>query len=119
MMKAVTRQRELRKAMPESEHQLWHFLRNRNLCGVKFRRQHPIGRYIVDFACIERLLIVELDGGQHNEDAAKIYDEQRTAFLQRSGWRVIRFWNNQVFEEFDAVMDEIYRQLTPRPAPSP
>ncbi|MBB3304219.1 MULTISPECIES: endonuclease domain-containing protein [unclassified Enterobacter] len=111
MMKAISRQRQLRQAMPEAELRLWCFLRNRNLCGVKFRRQHPIGRYIVDFACIERLLIVELDGGQHNEDEAKIYDQQRTDYLKRYGWRVIRFWNHQVFEEFDAVMEEIYRQL--------
>jgi very-short-patch-repair endonuclease len=118
MMKAGTRQRELRKAMPEAEHRLWHFLRNRNLCGVKFRRQHPIGRYIVDFACIERMVIVELDGGQHNEEEGQIYDKQRTVFLQRCGWRVIRFWNHQVFEAFDAVMEEIYRQLL-LPGPSP
>ncbi|KNC08149.1 DNA methylase [Pantoea sp. RIT-PI-b] len=118
-MKSVIRQRELRKKMPDAEYRLWHFLRNRNVCGVKFRRQHPIGCYIVDFACIERLLIVELDGGQHNDDQARMYDEQRTAFLQRCGWRVIRFWNHQIFEEFDAVMDEVYRQLMLRPAPSP
>ncbi|MBD9642391.1 MULTISPECIES: endonuclease domain-containing protein [Pantoea] len=118
MMKAITRRRQLRQAMPEAEHLLWRFLRNRNLCGVKFRRQHPIGGYIVDFACIERRVIVELDGGQHNEDEAKIYDQQRTAFLERGGWRVIRFWNHQVFEEFDAVMEEIYRQLM-LPGPSP
>ncbi|WP_343552850.1 DUF559 domain-containing protein [Pantoea sp.] len=114
MRHSIVRQRELRKAMPEAEQQLWRFLRNRHLCGFKFRRQYKIGRYIVDFACIERMLIVELDGGQHNEDEAKIYDEQRTACLLRAGWRVIRFWDNQVFKEFDAVMEEIYRQLVLR-----
>ncbi|MDI9219941.1 endonuclease domain-containing protein [Pantoea sp. EA-12] len=111
-MKGQTeRQRALRQTMPETEYRLWRFLRNRNFCGAKFRRQHPVGIYIVDFACIERLLIVELDGGQHGEELARMYDEKRTAYLQQRGWRVIRFWNNQVMGEFDAVMEEIYRCL--------
>ncbi|ALV91701.1 MULTISPECIES: endonuclease domain-containing protein [Pantoea] len=114
-MKGQTeRQRALRQMMPETEYRLWRFLRNRNLCGAKFRRQHPVGIYIVDFVCIERLLIVEFDGGQHGEELARIYDEKRTAYLQQRGWRVIRFWNNQVMGEFDAVIEEIYRCLVMR-----
>lgn len=111
MNKHTERQRALRQMMPDAEYRLWRFLRNRNLCGAKFRRQHALGNYIVDFACIERLLIIELDGGQHAEDQAVQYDKRRTAYLQQRGWRVVRFWNNQVMAEFDAVMEEIYRCL--------
>lgn len=117
MKRAILLRRELRKNMTEAELRLWRFLRDRNLCGVKFRRQYVIGRYIVDFACIERLLVIELDGGQHAEQSTLHYDEVRTAYLHRCGWRVIRFWNNQVFCELDAVVEEIYRQLNWSPSP--
>ncbi|RRW73999.1 endonuclease domain-containing protein [Pantoea dispersa] len=111
MNHTVQPQRALRKAMPQAEQKLWRYLRNRNVCGAKFRRQHPVGGYIVDFACVEQSLIVELDGGQHNAPEDQAYDARRTVYLQRCGWRVIRFWNHQVFNEFEAVMAEIYRCL--------
>lgn len=77
--------------------------------GQKFRRQHPIGRYIVDFVCLEKKLIVELDGGQHS--LQQNYDEERSAWLESRGYRVLRFWDNQVFEETQGVKDEIGRVL--------
>jgi very-short-patch-repair endonuclease len=99
---------------------LWNLLRNRQLTGHKFRRQVPIGRYIVDFLCFERGIIVELDGGQHQGQAG--YDYERTQFLESGGYRVLRFWNNQIFEEIDAVQEAILIALeegTPSPEPSP
>ncbi len=89
----------LRAQQTPEEQRLWQLLRARRFYGYKFRRQMPIGAYIVDFACYEARLIVELDGGQHAERAE--YDLSRTAFLQAKGWRVIRFWNNdfRAFEE--------------------
>jgi len=75
--------------MTIAERKLWQALRDKQLNGHRFRRQHPIGKYIADFACIERKVVVELDGGQHQDHVA--YDERRTAFLQENGWRVLRF----------------------------
>jgi len=86
--------RYLRREMTDVERLLWQTLRGKQLNGHRFRRQHPVGQYITDFACIEQKIVIELDGGQHQERLA--YDEQRTAFLQTHGWRVLRFWNNDV-----------------------
>jgi very-short-patch-repair endonuclease len=95
-------------------------IRARQLCGAKFRRQHPIGRYIVDFFCLERGLVVELDGSQHaNQTEA---DQQRSDFLNRCGYLVLRFWDNEVFEDIDAVLEKIVQVLCetrPSPIPSP
>jgi very-short-patch-repair endonuclease len=76
---------------------------------VKFRRQHPIGKYFADFACIEYGIVVELDGGQHADQVA--YDSLRTAFIQQSGFEVMRFWNNDVLVQTDAVLEQIMRKL--------
>ena len=84
-------------------------LRNRGLEGAKFRRQVPVGRYFADFACLEAKLIVELDGGQH--DAQADYDARRTEALEAAGWRVIRFWNNEVVETLDGVARTIATEL--------
>lgn len=89
---------------------LWSALKNRQLGNFKFRRQAPIGKYIVDFACLEESLIIEVDGGQHME--ASLADNERTAWLQSNGYRVIRFWNDQVLKETDAVLEEILRSLS-------
>jgi len=89
---------------------LWSALKNRQLGNFKFRRQAPIGKYIVDFVCLEKYLIVEVDGGQHME--ATLADNDRTAWLQSHGYRVIRFWNDQVLKETDAVLEEILRCLS-------
>jgi very-short-patch-repair endonuclease len=89
-------------------------LRNRQLGGNKFRRQVTIGPFIVDFACIDACLIVEIDGGQHSEER----DAARTAFLQSKGYRVIRFWNNEVLENIDGVLQSILMKIEDQ-APSP
>ena len=80
------------------------------MAGVKFRSQAPIGDYIVDFVCHERKLVIELDGGQHRDQEA--YDRQRTDWLSSQGFRVLRFWNHQVFEDLDAVLEVVWREVT-------
>ena len=103
------RARALRRNPTDAERHLWRHLRNRHLAGYKFRRQHPVGPYIVDFICPEACLVVELDGGQHQ--GQQHYDAARTAFLENRGLRVLRFWNDQVFSETEAVLEEIVRRL--------
>ena len=101
----LDRARRLRREMTEAERKLWRFLRDRPLVGVKFRRQVPIGNFIADFCCVEHRLIVELDGGQHadQEDA----DTSRSRFLAKEGFRVLRFWNDQVLNGAEFVVEEI------------
>ena len=84
---------------------MWQKLRGKQLMGLKFRRQAPIGNYIVDFVCFENGLVIEVDGGQHAEQ--KEYDAERTRWLETQGFRVIRFWNNEVLAEMDAVIRRI------------
>ena len=94
-------------------------MRNRNLAGRKFKRQLPIGPYIADFACVELKLIVEADGGQHAEQMA--YDEKRTEWLESRGWRVLRFWNNDILTNIEGVSEtllEAIRYLERNPSPS-
>lgn len=107
--------RHLRRNMTDAEREIWHHLRNRAFMGYKFRRQHPVGPYIVDFACPARRLVVELDGGQHDEAA----DAARTRYLERCGHRVLRFWNNDVFERQDTVLAVIFDALERAPSPQP
>lgn len=95
--------------MPEAEQLLWSLLRNRRLAGAKFRRQHPIGRYIMDFYCHEKKLVIELDGGQHSEQ--QDYDQRRDIYLNQLGIRVLRFWNNQMLQETESVLEKIYHTL--------
>jgi very-short-patch-repair endonuclease len=90
----------LRREATDAEQLLWHRLRARQLGGHKFRRQWTIGPYIVDFCCLESFLVVEVDGGQHTPEA----DGARTNALQAEGFRIIRFWNNDVFENFEGVL---------------
>jgi very-short-patch-repair endonuclease len=87
---------------------MWSALRDRRLLRYKFRRQHPIGHSIVDFACTEHLLVIEIDGGQHADNAA---DAHRTAWLEQQGWRVIRFWNHDVLANTGGVIETILRAL--------
>ncbi|MBI4536781.1 MAG: DUF559 domain-containing protein [candidate division NC10 bacterium] len=101
--------RSLRKEQTDAEACLWAMLRDRRLAGKKFRRQHGIPPYVVDFSCDEARLVVEVDGGQHAE--AKRGDEARTALLQQRGLRVIRFWNNEVLGSTEAVLEAIWREL--------
>ena len=112
--------RALRKNETDAERLLWYYLRDRRLAGHKFRRQQPIGVFIADFVCIERRLIVELDGGQHGLQAEG--DKQRSIYLESKGYKVIRFWNDQVLKEIQAVLEVILRIIesdTPSPRPSP
>ena len=103
----------LRQNQTNAEGLLWHYLRNKQMDGHKFRRQQPIGPYIVDFACLPRKLIVELDGGQHASQQA--YDEKRDTFLKDKGFRILRFWNNEVFENCFGVLESIYNALHHHP----
>ncbi|WP_375244489.1 DUF559 domain-containing protein [Sphingomonas parapaucimobilis] len=113
-----TRQaRELRLNPTDAERRLWRALSRRQVAGVRFNRQVPVGRYIADFAARSEKLIVEVDGGQHDERAA--YDEARTRYLAAQGWRVIRFWNNDVLQNLEGVVATIERALAEKPSPSP
>jgi very-short-patch-repair endonuclease len=102
--------RHLRNNATEAERRLWQKLRRRQLNGFKFRRQRAIGRYVCDFVCLEAAVVVELDGSQHVGQAP--YDEQRDAFLRSNGFRVLRFWNGDVYSEPDAVVQTIVEALT-------
>jgi very-short-patch-repair endonuclease len=108
-----TKARELRNNPTEAERTLWKHLRLRQLGGYKFRRQQPLGPYIVDFVCFEKRLVIELDGGQHSEQAA--YDSERTAWLRRQGFVILRFWDDQVFKETEAVKECIFEALCKPP----
>ena len=87
---------------------MWSAVRHRRLSRYRFRRQHPIGPYIVDFACTEHALVIEVDGGQHVDNSA---DECRTAWLQSHGWKLLRFWNNDVLTNTNGVIDTILRAI--------
>ena len=108
-MTAIAKARTLRKQQTDAEKQLWQKLRNRQLLNLKFRRQCPIEPYIADFACLEMKLIIELDGSQHFQQ--KDYDQQRTDFLQKSGYRVLRYWNNEVLNNLEGVIEHIRQEL--------
>jgi len=104
-MNLTNKARSLRKNKTDVEQLVWKHIRNRQLYNYKFRRQFPIEPYIADFACLELKLIIELDGGQH---ANRInYDEQRSLFLEKRGFKVIRFWNNDVIENTEGVLEAI------------
>ena len=103
--------RNLRKNQTEAETLLWSKLISRQLSGLKFRRQYPIGHYILDFYCIEGHLAIEIDGGQHSEDKNYVKDEFRTTYLKGKGIQVIRFWNNDVLEHLEDVISEIEATL--------
>jgi very-short-patch-repair endonuclease len=110
-----TRARELRKNMTEAERTLWRHLRLRQFSGYKFRRQQPIGKYIVDFVCLEKKLIIEVDGGQHSEQID--YDYKRDGWLRKEGFRVLRFWDNQVLKETEVVKEVIWDALEVQSTP--
>ncbi len=101
-------QRTLRNSMTDAEIRLWQRLRNRQLAGFKFRRQHPYMDFVLDFVCLERCLIVEVDGGQHLDNER---DRERDRRLQEAGFEILRFWNNQVLQETDAVVEVIWTAL--------
>ena len=120
--RATQRSRELRQTSPDAERALWQALRDRQLGGFKFRRQHPVGRYFADFACIEAGLIVELDGGQHFSPDGIDADIRRTAELKQLGYHVLRFADREVLMERDAVRLCLFNWLDangPHPSPLP
>ncbi len=104
------RARALRRAETVSEQRLWHTLRGRQLSGLKFVPQLPIGPYVADFACREKHLIVEVDGVTHSTDDEIAYDAARDAFLRREGWQVLRVWNEDVLRRLDGVLETILLQ---------
>ena len=115
-MNLTSRARQLRRDSTDAEQLLWSVLRDRQLGGHKFRRQTPIGGYIVDFVCKRRRLVIELDGGQHQQRAGS--DRERTEVLESLGYRVLRVWNNDVFDDLESVVDAILLELQ-RGEPSP
>ncbi|WP_183462819.1 endonuclease domain-containing protein [Microbulbifer rhizosphaerae] len=115
----LARARSLRSNATDAEQKLWYHLRAHRFMGLKFKRQKPIGRYIVDFVCLQPKLIIELDGGQHMNQEK--YDQHRDSWLQEQGFTVLRFWNNQILSETSAVLDTIRREvlaLSPTPSPA-
>jgi very-short-patch-repair endonuclease len=106
--------RSLRKNQTEAEGYLWQYLRDRRLVGYKFRRQYPIGNYILDFYCPQKKLAIELDGGQHGTNHGLAYDQHRTAILEKHGIKVIRYWDNEVFQNTNNVLDDIIQELEKR-----
>jgi adenine-specific DNA-methyltransferase len=107
---------KLRASMTDAEKKLWRHLRAEQLDGHHFRKQVPIGPYITDFACLKAHLVIELDGGQHDEGAAK--DARRTRWLNAEGYRVIRFWNNDVLQNTEGVLELIKQALAEAPRPN-
>lgn len=98
----------MRHFATDAEHLMWQILRARRFMGFKFRRQHVIEPYIVDFYCNEICLVIELDGGQHGMDDAIKYDAERTKFLEALGLMVVRYWNHDVLERTDVVLDHLW-----------
>lgn len=110
----ITRARYLRKNSSMAENKLWYFLKRRHLANLRFRRQVPVGNYIADFVCHELKLIIELDGSQHATLKAMLYDQRRTLWLESQGYLIRRYWNNEVLENSDAVLDDILRIVESR-----
>ncbi|MDP3355955.1 MAG: endonuclease domain-containing protein [Polaromonas sp.] len=106
---AKEKSRELRGQMTEAETLLWQHFKGRRFQGFKFRRQRPLGPYILDFVCLEAGLVIEIDGGQHSEQ--QTYDQARTALIETQGLTVIRFWNHEVMNETPAVLEKIWQTL--------
>ena len=114
--------RHLRKNLTNAEQALWQQLRHRQMAGFKFRRQQPIGPYVCDFVCLEKHMVIEVDGGQHATAIA--YDKRRDDYLRLHGYQVLRFWNNEVLQQCSSVLEVIYASLAtgeslPPPWPSP
>ena len=112
---ALEYSKELRKNMTDAENILWYYLKNKQLAGCKFRRQEAIDNYIADFVCYETKVIIELDGGQHNEKVNIDKDIKRQNYLEKKGFKVLRFWNNEIFENIDGVLDKILSETKPSP----
>ena len=124
MKEQIEKSRQLRKNMTPQERKLWDIIKNRQFFGYRFRRQFPLSQYIVDFICREKKIIIEIDGGQHNEIKNIQYDNKRTEYLISEGYKVLRFWNNDIDKNIVGVYEklkevfEIGKNITP-PQPSP
>jgi very-short-patch-repair endonuclease len=103
--------RKLRRTQTQAEARLWFHLRSRRFAGHKFRRQSPVGPYIVDFICLQDRLVIEVDGGHHAERSAE--DAGRSAYLETQGFRVLRFWNNDVLGNIEGVLSVIMNAISP------
>jgi very-short-patch-repair endonuclease len=112
--RAISRARELRSNPTDAERTLWGHLRLRQIHGCKFRRQRPVGPYIVDFVCLEKRVVIEVDGGQHNKQ--KAYDDKRSAWLRSEGFSVLRFWDHEVLTQIDNVKELIWHALSAAPS---
>jgi very-short-patch-repair endonuclease len=111
--------RVLRKGATNAENRLWFHLRDKHLQGIKFRRQEPIGKYIVDFVAFEKRLVIEIDGGQHAEEDEKEKDGRRDEWLVSQGFRVLRFWNNEVLQNLEGVLETIRHNCLHHPPLTP
>jgi len=109
----INRCREMRHNMTDVEMLLWRSLRNKQFFGVRFRRQHPVGPYILDFYCHEARLAIELDGGEHAAPEQVLYDKERTRYLAEQEIHVLRFWNNEVIANKEGILERIRLSLTP------
>ena len=119
-MSLLDNAKALRSNQTNAEQRLWYHLRAHRFMGRKFKRQKPIGRYVVDFVCLEEKLVIELDGGQHAENVA--YDLERDSWLMSEGFTVLRFWNNELLNEMEGVLERIRLEFikhTLSPGPSP
>jgi len=119
-MKQTTRiARILRKNLTPQERKIWEIVRAHRFYGLEFRRQYPVGRYIVDFICKEKKIIIEIDGGQHNQDINKELDIQRTNYLISKGYKVIRFWNNEIDNNIAGVYEILKKYIDSSNQPPP
>jgi very-short-patch-repair endonuclease len=112
--RSFTRARRLRREMTEPERLLWMLLRDRRFSGWKIRRQVPLGDYVVDFACFEAKLVIELDGEHHRDPEQAAFDAARTRALEAAGFRVLRLWNGWLYAERDAALETIWQALNGR-----
>ena len=109
--------RELRKRLTDAEKTLWNHLRLKQLENLKLRRQQPVDKYIVDFICFEKRLVIEVDGGQHLVEKSK--DKQRDQYLRKHGFEILRFWNHEVLMNIEGVLEVIRRSCLEHPPPNP
>jgi very-short-patch-repair endonuclease len=109
--------KNLRKKQTETEALLWSKLRDRQLMGLKFRRQQSIGNYVIDFACMDKNLLIEIDGGQHNTNEKMEKDADRTLWLEEKGYQILRFWNNDITDNLDGVIEVILHSLIQKSPP--
>src|SRR3990167_7615302 len=114
--KLIINAKELRKKQTDAERFLWKHLRARQIEGIKFRRQQPVGKFIVDFVSYEKKIVLELDGSQHID--AKAEDKERDAWFSEQGFQVLRFWSNEVLENLEGVLEVIRERISPSPNPS-